>query len=68
MTITAAVRCDGPGCLRFVQAKEGQTGPPYGSGFLTVFAPPVDTRHFCGWDCALRYGSQYEPEGDEEGE
>jgi hypothetical protein len=61
--------CNGPDCDRHV--KSMKVRPPV---FLSV-SDPSDERgdlHFCGWDCALRFAGQKEPETlitlDDEGE
>lgn len=62
MSTTTSYRCDGPGCLRHVNGRQNYV--PMGCGFITVtqHVHPFEQQHFCGWDCVLRYGAQFEPE------
>jgi hypothetical protein len=48
--------CDGPGC-------EVHTAPILSRGhFLVVSMPGEPRRHFCGWDCVMKYGATREPD------
>ena len=63
MSVQHTFACDGPDCERHVKTHGPQ--PPT---FLTVTEnpgyphEPIATLHFCGWDCALKYGATIEPE------
>ena len=64
MSEKATFYCDAPECERHGGAWDGYRQPP--PGFLTVVVSghgdamlPI---HFCGWDCALKYAAQQEPE------
>lgn len=57
MSIERIFHCDGPDCDRHVRTR--RDSPPM---FLTVHDDTAPDVHFCGWDCALRYAAQKEPE------
>lgn len=63
MSVSRTLHCDAPDCERHV---ETTSPPPYVPGFF------IETRehknngdqvlHFCGWDCAMKYGATLPPE------
>lgn len=57
MSVERTFYCDGPDCERHVQTQKPR--PPV---FLTVDQFEGPELHFCGWDCALRYAGNVEPE------
>ena len=52
--MSTAWHCDRQGCDTWTRAG-------YRHGFVKVLTGDGDVLHFCGWDCALRYGATKEP-------
>ena len=52
--MSTAWHCDRTGC-------DAWTRGGHRHGFLEVDQGDGDVLHFCGWDCAMRYGAMKQP-------
>jgi hypothetical protein len=55
MTADTTIRCDGPECS--ASWPDESTCP----GLLTVVVTGDGVRHFCSWDCCMKFAAQFPP-------
>jgi hypothetical protein len=58
VSIERVFSCDGPECGAHVRTGLSRPSVP---GFLIVTETGNGTRHFCCWDCAIKFGARFPP-------
>jgi hypothetical protein len=60
VTIERTYHCDGPDCE--VHARTPVAPPYLPAGFIGVSEggpSPIPARHFCSWDCLMKYAARF---------